>query len=371
MATAEQARPKARSRVLDDGAMSAAARALSVGARLVPVLVGVIGLAACDMIPGLGAPGPEVVEPANAHLRSGDLPAAASEYASLAGQYPSSVHVGVGQAYMQLLQGDLGGADATLAALEEGAGEQLPEIKLRRALVALQSGDLDTVKVHALASGMPQGKLLAAEVMLADLDLDEVPTLLREVSAAGGVVGQTAARYLEMFESGNQTWAGLAQVTALWALGDRRAAKEAEQLVRSLPADDGARSEQLLLWAGRAVTSGYPDAAQSLLDEIDFPPDGQAWRIQATRALVHVARGEVSEGVRLLDALSSAGAPADGVADARATACALVEDKAQAREIAGDLESPAVARCLSEAGADRVAQARAPEGPLKSYLEAK
>src|SRR5690606_36358243 len=106
-------------------------------------------------------------------------------------------------------------------------------------------------------------------------------------------------------------------------------------------------------------TSGQADVAQSLLDEIDFPPEGQAWRVQATRALVHVARGEVDEAAHLLDALVAGGAPADGVADARATACALVNDPEVAARLVGDLATPAAARCLAEAGAQALAAERA------------
>lgn len=347
-------------------------RALRVGVAVAPLCLGVIGLTACDMIPGFGPPGPEVVEPAQAKLVAGDLPGAAAEYSQLAGEHPSSVHVAVGQAYMQFLRGDTAGADATLAAVEEHAGDKLGEIKLRRALVALQGKDLDAVKVHGKASGLPEGKLLAAEVHLVDLESDEASSILREISGAGGAVGETASKYLEMLDSGDTIKGGLAEANALWALGDRKAACDAAgELVKSLPADDASRSEQLLLWAGRAVSNGQPGVAQALLDELDFPPEGQAWRVQATQALVRVAEGAVDDGLRTLDALLEGGAPADGLADARATACALVSDRAKARELVGELESPAVARCLSEAGAEKVAQARAPEGPLKSYLENK
>lgn len=348
-------------------------RTIGSGVRLALVASGLLALGACDQIQALiGGPGPEVVEPAQAKLREGDLPGAAAEYANLASQHPTSVHVGVGRAYMQLLAGDAAGADATLAAIEEGAGEQLGEIKLRRALVALQAGNLDSVKIHGKASGLPEGKLLAAEVHLVDLEGADAADLLREVAGAGGVVGETASVYLAMVDSGNQIKTGLAEASALWALGDRETAcKSAEELVKALPDEDADKSEQLLLWAGRAATSNKPQVASRLLEEIAFPPDGQVWRVQATKALVLFAKGEVGQGMKLLDALEQGGAPADGLADVRATACGLVKDKDQAKQIVGELESSAVARCLLEAGAGQVAKARAPEGPLKTYLENK
>lgn len=327
---------------------------------------------ACDQIQALiGGGGPEVVEEANQALKDGDLPGAAAQYDELASSHSSSVHVAIGKAYTQLLAGDYAGADATLAAVEEGAGEMLGEVKLRRALVALEAGDdLEPVKRHGAASGLPEGRLLAAEVHLVDLESDEASALFRELSSEGGTVGNTAATYLRMLDSGDQIQIGLAEVTALWALGDRQVACEsAEELVKALPEDDETKSAQVLLWAGRAATSGVPQVGSNLLDELAFPPEGQAWRVQATRAIIAAAQGEADEAIRILDALEEGGAPADGLADARATACALVSDKPKARLIVGELESPAVARCLSEAGATAIAPQRAPDGPLKTYLE--
>ncbi|MFT4627164.1 MAG: hypothetical protein ACI8PZ_005845 [Myxococcota bacterium] len=323
----------------------------------------------CDMIAQFTKPGPEVVEGAHSALRSGDLPAAADEFARLAADHPEVVEVAVGHAYMQLLAGDTRGADATLAAVEPTAGDDLGKIKLRRALVALNGGDLDGVKSHGKASGLPEGKLLAAEVHLVDLESDEAMQILREVSGAGGPVGDAAGRYLSMLDSGDQIQAGLAEATALWALGERESSCEAaEELVKAL-GDDGDKNAQLLLWAGRAVTSGLPGVATSLLDDIDFPPEGQAWRVQATRAMVSVAEGDVEEGARILSALEEAGAPADGLADAMATACGLTDDRSAAKELAGRVESAAAARCLLHAGAGRAAMDQAPPGALKTFLE--
>ena len=328
-------------------------------------------LTACDYLP-FGAAGPEVVEEANNALKSGDLPGAGAQYAQLSTEHADSIHVAIGQAYILLMQGDSDGADATLAAVEESAGEQLPEIKLRRAIVAMRAKDLDAVKLHGTASGLPEGKLLAAEVHLVDLEGDEAAQIFRDISSAGGAVGETATTYLAMLDSGDQIQAGLAEATALWAIGERESACEnAEELVKALPEDDTSKSTQILVWAGRAVTSNKPGVAASLLDDLDFPPEGQAWRVQATRAIIAVAEGDADEGIRIFAALSEGGAPADGLADARATACALATDKAKARLLVDGLESAAVARCLMQAGADRVAQNQAPDGALKTFLENK
>ncbi len=347
--------------------------ALRAALRLAAPLVLVTSLGVgtgCDMIAQFTTPGPEVVEGAHEALRSGDLPAAADQFAGLAADHPDVLHVAVGQAYMQLLAGDTRGADATLAAAEATAGDEIGSVKMRRALVALSAGDLDGVKMHGKASGLPEGKLLAAEVHLVDLESDDAMQILREVAGSGGAVGDTAGQYLEMLDSGDQIQAGLAEATALWALGERESACEAaEELVKALGDDAGDKNAQLLLWAGRAVTSKLPGVASSLLDDIDFPPEGQAWRVQATRAMVAVAEGNAEEGARILSALGEAGAPADGLADAMATACALTDDRAAAKQLAGSVESAAAARCLLQAGAGRAAMDQAPPGALKTFLE--
>lgn len=343
----------------------------SVAARAArgPVL-GLVALliAGCGLTGGSETPDPTAT--ARDLLVRGDLPAASAELERLAGQAAESVDVAVAVAWSRLTRGDFGGADAVLAAVEPAAGDALGAVKLRRALVALKARDLDAVKLHAGASGLPQGRLLAAEVHLVDLESDEAAAILRDLAAAGGAVGTTASHYLRLLDSGDTIRSGLAEAQALWALGDREAACDAAgELLRSVPVDDANRSEQLLLWAGRAVTSGQADVAQNLLDEVDFPPEGQAWRVQATRALVHVAQDEIDEATRLLDALAAGGAPADGVADARATACAMVSDPAVAARLVGDLATPAVARCLQKAGAVDLAAQRAPGGPLGAWLE--
>ncbi|MBT3221447.1 MAG: hypothetical protein HN348_20380 [Proteobacteria bacterium] len=331
----------------------------------------VIALTACDMLLG-PSDGPELVAAADSTLKSGDLPGASAEYAQLAKDNPDSVFVAIGRSYTLLLEGNYESADSVLAAVEEKAGDKLGEIKLRRALVALQDADLDLVKKHGIASGTAEGKLLAAEVHLVDLESDEASALLKEVSSTGGAVGQTAKTYLQMLESGDQIQAGLAEATALWALGERESACESsEELVKALETED--KNEQLILWAGRAVTSNKPGVASSLLDDIYFPDQELQWRIKATRAMVNIAEGETDEGVKLLTALAEHGdAPADGLYDALATAAALSGDKETAKSIvsiAGDTESAAIARGLLEAGAPRMAQGKAPPGSLKTYLE--
>jgi hypothetical protein len=266
-----------------------------------------------------------------------------------------------------MLSGDLAGADATLAAAEANAGESVGEIKLRRAIVALRDENVDQVKVHGLASDLPMGKLLAAEVHLIDLESDEAERLLKELSGAGGEVGRTAEQYLALIE-GDGVQNALAEASALWSLGSRAdACNAASELLGSLETDD--RDELLLMWAGRAVTSGKAGEASAMLDAMEAPPPGQAWRVQAVRAMIAIADGDPATGVKLFTMLASAGPPADGLSDALATAAALTDDREVAKQLAGSVESAAGARGLLEAGAVRAAMNQAPGGPFKTYLE--
>ena len=335
--------------------------------RLVPALAltVVLGLACTG-----GDAGPEVLDEGNELLASGDLPGAYDKYSSVREANPDSIHAVNGAAYAHLLAGEYAEADNVLAAFEEKAGDKLGEIKLRRALVALQSGDLDAVKNHGKDSKLPAGLVLAAEVHLADAESDEAMNLLKDAASGGGPVADTAQKYLALLDSGDQTQAGLAEATALWALGQRDVACEAaEDLVKALPDDDD-KGSIILLWAGRAVTSGRPAIAQSLLDSMDFPPEGQSWRVQATRAMIMVANGDGELGAQMFDALAQGGAPADGLADARATAAALTDKPKVAKDLVAGLESEAAARSLLAAGAGKAASDSAPGGTaIKQFLE--
>jgi len=336
-------------------------------------LLALILAGGCDLEALMGGGGESAgLEEAAGLLRKGDFPGAAAKYDALAATSPESVDVAIGRAYAMLLAGNTSGADAALAAVEATAADRLGEVKLRRALVALEAGDLDNVKAHGRASDLPAGKLFAAEVHLADLENDEAIATLKEVSGAGGPPGATADEYLSLLESGDPFRAGMAEASALWALGDRiGAVANVEELLDGL--DDDRKDELLLLWAGRAVTSGAPGVAGNLLEAIDAPPEGQQWRIQSVRAMVAIADGDAETGVQLfgvLGGLADAGdVPRAGLDDALATAAALSGDPSVAKQLVGGMESAAAARGLLEAGDGSAAKGQAPPGPLRSYLE--
>lgn len=334
------------------------------------VVVGVVvgGLLACSGGGGLLG-GEDPVQHAQSALRTGDLPGASAEFSKLVAENPDNVDAAVGMAYTQLLQGDLAGADSTLAGIEAKAGDKAGEIRLRRALVALQSKDFDKVKEHGEASGLPEGELMAAEVHLIELDADQALAVFNRLKDRGDAVGDTARTYAELVQSGDQHKATLAEANALWALGDRaNAVTSVEESLKGLAEDDPRKATQILLWAGRAATSGHPEVTRRLLEDT-FPPEGQQWRYQATRAIGLVAEGNVDDAKVIFTGLKAAtDTPQDGLADALATACALA-NPAVAKDLVEGMESAAAARCLIQAGAADAAKNHVSDGPLKSFLE--
>jgi len=352
-------------------------RAVVIGRAVIAgALLGLgVGCAGGLDVLGLGADDAEIVAVARSMADGGDLPGAHAEYERLLAEHPGSVGVAVGQAYLQMLGDDLAGADATLAAALPSAGDAAGAIHLRRALLALRwGGRLDDVRDHAEESGLPAGALLAAEVYLVDLEHERAAALLRDASDAPGAVGQVAAAYLDMMDSGDLHLGELADATALWALGERQNACEAaESPLIELTSEHPDRDALLLLWAGRAVTSGLPAVARRLVDMMSGPPVGQAWRLQATDAMVLLSEGKASAALgkfaSLRQAVASGDVPADGLADALATACAISKDADTAMKLVQGVESAAAAKCLLRWGDAAAAIGVAPDGPLRSFLE--
>ena len=325
----------------------------------------------CGAIQGLFGGADKEAEAGLALLDAGDLPGAGAKFSTAAQEHPDSTAVATGAALTMMMQGDHEGADAVLAAAEATAGEQAPSILLRRALVALQAGDLDAVRTHGEGSGLPAGQFLAAEVALADGEREEAQELLEAAKGAGGDVGDMAKSYLELIESDDPLLSGMSEVQALWALGERKVAvRSVEDLVLELPDDQEDRSEQLLIWAGRAASVRETDIARSILNGMVFPPPGQAWRKVATEAIINCADGKAEACIQQLDRLEGS-APADGLADARATAAMLIaeDDGDAAEQLVGPYISNAAARALVEAGNISGAKESVPGGVLATYLE--
>ena len=305
-----------------------------------------------------------LVAKGEAELLAGNLPAAAETYGQGVAAHPENVDLATGGAFTALLQGDASRADQLLAAAEAQAGDRLPEIQLRRALVALQENHLDDVKRFASRSDLPMARLLVAEVALADGDRPEAERVLRALTqsdlgaAIPPAVAQTAKQYLDLLEDPDPLVAGLSEVQALWALGRRDVAvRAAEEIVKALPEAEGSDA-RLLLWAGRAASIREVEVARSLLDAMVVTPPEQQWRKLATQALVVCAEGKATECLAEFDVLMALPrVPIDGLADARATAAMLIakEDPATATALAGPYLTDASARALHAAGADQAA----------------
>lgn len=331
------------------------------------VLVLLVGLGCTGVVDTfLPQPDAQSLEQAHQQLADGQLPEARASFAALHAQFPRSVEVASALAYVQVLAGRPDEADQVLAGVRQSS-----EVVLRRALVAKRRAALDDVREYGLSSGTLAGKLFAAEVMIVDLELERALTTLGEVAATDGVEGATARNYLALLQHEDPRLRALANPVALWSVGKHRDACEgADRVLRKLDAD-AQRSEQLLLWAGRAVTVGLPRIARSMVEEAVSLPREQSWRAQATLATVEIAEGDNVAGLRIFEALRSAksGAPIDGVDDARVTACALARDPATAARLVEGLESPGAARCLLAAGAIDAARERPSAPALGRLLE--
>jgi hypothetical protein len=338
--------------------------------RLLPIMVFLAFGVGCELF-GV-ADTPEITKEAEDLAKDGDLPAAHSKYLEIQQANPASVHAAMGLAYSHVLRGEYPKADMLLANVDtdQVEPELAKKLRLRRALVALKEGDVDQVIALGEASGTAIGKLLAAEGRLADGSPNEAIPLFEDAEKSGGAVGDTAKQYLDFMRADDPLLRALAEASALWAIGEAvPACESAQQVMANLDEDVPNRNEMGLLWAGRAATVGDIESAVELLDSVSTPPEGQAWRVQATRALIHFRKNESADGVALFVQLASGGAPADGLADAIATAAAISGDANIAKEITAGLESSATARSLLEVGDRETAIELAPSGPLKKFLK--
>jgi len=343
--------------------------------RTAPLLLALTALVGCDQIMNLlpGSSDPQaIVAPARQLLDAGELPDALAKYSDVAQANPNVVEAQTGLAYVQLLAGKLDDADRTLEkalSIDGLTDEQKSEISMRRAIVALRKGDLDSTRKHGESSGLPAGQVLAAEVYLADAETGSAMPLFEKAAQSGsGQVAAAARQYVQFLNDPER--AQLAEATALWALGQRvEACETAEDLLRYLSPSAPDRDKLLLIWAGRAVAAGKPGVAEGLLDEMAGAPDGQVWRVQATRALVAVANGDLDTARSTFDNLRAAGAPEDGMRDALATAAAISKDRAFAKEITEGMQSDSIARGLHAAGASAAAKQGGATGTFSRFLE--
>lgn len=339
------------------------------GHALLPcVLLSMFGGSGCDALRGLG--GPSVMEQAETRLKAGDLAGAEALYQKALGADPADVAAASGVAYLALLSGDAERADATLAAVQPMDREVASDVALRRALVALRRGDLDAVKAHGVASARAAGRLLAAEVELADGNREGATAHLEVAKGDPGAVGEVARSYIALLSDSDPRVVGYAETQALWALGERAlAVRSVEDLVGAYAESREDGAEHILLWAGRAASVGEVQVAERLLDALTVPPPGQSWRVGATRAILACAAGDAPRCSASLASVQSV-APGDGYGDAVVTAAVALAplDPTTARAMIENVPGDAAARLLGELRDPAEAMIRATDPVLKASV---
>lgn len=331
--------------------------------RLIVVLLALQG---CGMFGGDGAE--EAVDAAKAQLAAGDMPGAGAAFDAAATANPESIEAASGAALAAMLRGDTATADSHLERVQATAGERVPEVLMRRAMVAQQAKDWDRMRQFGEASGLAPGFLLAGEAALADGDREDAVAFFERVSGGGAEI--TARGYLSLLSSDDPIVAGLSEAQALWALGLRKVAvRSVAELMVRYPDSEGDRNEQLLAWSGRAASVGETQTARTLLKATKATGD-LAWRKKATEGIVFCAEGKASKCIRTLQGLEG-DAPADGLADAKVTAAMLIgpTDAQAAKDLAGEYISPGAGRALWNAGAHKMARNSTPSGALLNFFE--
>jgi tetratricopeptide (TPR) repeat protein len=331
---------------------------------MITVLVFALSLQGCDFFGGDA--GKEATVEAQAQMKTGDVVGAAEAFRKAAEENPKSVDAATGAALAALMRGDTSAADEYLAGVLESAGERKPEVLMRRAMVAQQARDWDSMREYGEASGIDAGLLMAGEAALADGDREDAEALFSRV---GGSAGDVAQGYLDLLGSDDPIIAGLSEAQALWALGLRKVAvRSVGDLLTRYPGDAGDRDEQLLVWASRAATVRETATAKKLIAEVKASGD-RVWRRDATLAIAECADGKAKACIRAFDRLEG-DAPEDGLADAKVTAAALIAetDPKTAKALAGVYRSDGAARALYAAGARNMAVDAAPPGPLSDFV---
>ncbi|MEC8193550.1 MAG: hypothetical protein VX127_12495 [Myxococcota bacterium] len=313
-----------------------------------------------------GDAGLEATLAAKKQMKAGQLVAAADAFDAAAKAHPDSIDAASGAALAALMRGDAEAADAFLAGVQSEAGERTAEVRMRRAIVAQRAKDWDAMREHGEASGMNAGLLLAGEAALADGEREEAEALFQRV---GGDAEPVAREYIRLLNSENPVIAGMSEAQALWALGLRKVAvKSVAPVLADYPREEGDRDEQLLIWSSRATSVRETETARALL-KLVRASGKLAWRKAANAALVDCADGNAGRCKRGLDKLEDS-APADGLADARVTAAALIarKDPQAAKDLAGPYRSAGAARALYSAGARQMAARSATPGPLAGFV---
>jgi hypothetical protein len=333
------------------------------------VTAAIITLLACGGEEELAAPD---VGAAAAAMAQGDISGAMALYREVAAVDPSNLEVAIALSYGALLSGDLESADNILRGAEGAAGGAIGEVLVRRAMVAVERGDMSAVVQLGRASGLAAGKLLAGEALLTESEWGDAGDVFRELAEGQGDYAVVANGYLSLLGDDGEL-GELAEITASWAMGNQDWVMETIVDVTSrLPNGWSEDDQEILLWAGRAVGVGNADVAEALLGSVQRIPTEQAWRKTATMALVHCARGDAERCTSMLDGLDGA-APGYGLMHARATGSTLLgtSDREAAVAILGDSISNASGNAAYMAGDMTTALRLTPQGLFSDYLRSK
>ena len=330
-------------------------------------------LSACDLSSVLDSK-PEIdTTVAEDNLSSGQLPSAAAEYDKLLEQDPTNVEAATGAAYLAMLRGDYGKADAYLDAVQKASETPLPEVLMRRALIAQQNQELDKAKQFALESGLDSGKMLASEIMIVDGGLDSAVNTLKEIK--GGGFKALASDYLELLSSDDDWLVALAEIQAQWAAGERTfAVEDAPSVLQKISAERYDRIDEVrLTWATRALSLKKNQEASGIM-ELPFEnlDDSQKWRVSGIKFMIACVTGD-EQCTSKFDALEEI-APPEGYADMRITTAYLLKDDnpALSRELLGNFQTASAALVFEALGAhDDALSAAKGSSILSTYLKEK
>jgi tetratricopeptide (TPR) repeat protein len=316
-------------------------------------------LFACDL---LGPPDvSEQLNSAKSALQQGDITNAESAYRDALSIDSKNIDALIGQSYVLLLQKEFSKADSILtkaqvAAKETEQEEVIKEIFFRRALVALQEGAFDKVKVLGEKSDFPAGFLLVAEIQIIDGEYQDAQDNLNKVMQLGeSAMQKLASDYLDDLSVDDRQM--IAEAQARWALGDRKIAVKVvkKPLLNYISAmSEGASHDEAILWSSRALAVGNISTSEDLINAVRRTSKDQGWRVNAVKTLITCAKAGKS-GVGLnacVEELSQLSGPEDGLIDAHVTAAQFVHEKSPkvAKEILSGIENDASAYVYYQMG---------------------
>ena len=308
-------------------------------------------LFACDL---LGPPDvSEQLNGAKSALQKGDIITAEKNFLDALVVDEKNIDALLGDSYILFLKKDFAKADSVLTkaqvvAKETEQPQKIKEIFFRRALIALEEGAFDKVKVLAEKSEIPQGLLLVAEIQIIDGEYQAAKDNLNKVSQVGDTsLRDLALSYLNDLD--NEDRQLIAEAQARWALGDRKIAVKVvkKPLLSYISSQENGSHDEGILWASRALSVGNSTAAEELINSVRRTSKDQKWRVNATQVLLTCAKaGKSGVGLDLcVEELSQLQGPEDGLIDTHVMAAYLIQEKSPkvAKEILEEIQNNSAA----------------------------